>query len=359
MAKTLQSLINLAPSQVAETEVKVHWFTNQKIGTGVDWITRHGSSANAGGTKDVWIVPPGTSEITVHAWGSGGVGAGSHCCMQGFHAGAGAYAYKKITSGFSAGDRYVSCLGDVQTLSCSTSAAHFCCPPGTAAESWDATAASCTCYIMAGCKGITAYVTGPGLTNFCAEGGNPGFTAQAHIRGGCARLFDGPNGGRGVTFEQDARVRACDMLDRDPNDSDSSRFRTACYYGADGGSRGLHSEWQHGCCGCFEANCCNESGFIHWIAMPGGKWWMGTTLNSKYGYHVGNHYRNCVNTSFGMFGPHGTAERQMMMGSTVANNQFDNGGAMIGVGGASSWTCGGTCCCGDYGGMGLVAITYK
>ena len=60
-----------------------------------------------------------------------------------------------------------------------------------------------------------------------------------------------------------------------------------------------------------------------------------------------------------MFGPHGTAERQMMMGSTVANNQFDNGGAMIGVGGASSWTCGGTCCCGDYGGMGLVAITYK
>ena len=211
MAKTLQSLINLAPSIVKEEDFKVHWFTNQKYTNGVDWATtKHGSAADGGGSKDVWTVPDGTSEITFHIWGSGGVGTGSHCCMQGMNAGAGAYAYKKLTTGFSAGDRYVACIGDQQVLSCSTSAAHFCCPPATTAEGWDATANSCTCYIMAGCKGITTYITGPGLTNFCAEGGNPGITSQAFVRGGCARLFAGPNGGQGVTFDCDVRVRVCD-----------------------------------------------------------------------------------------------------------------------------------------------------
>jgi hypothetical protein len=356
MAKTLQSLINLAPSGTEEKEVCVHWFTHVTSVPGSTWQTYHGDAASGGGTKNVWTVPSGVSEITFHIWGSGGDGAASHCCMQGIPAGAGAYAKKKITSGFSAGDRYVMCLGDFCNRSCTSSAAGCCCPPGTASIGWDPTGISQ--FFIPGCRGQTTYVTGPGLTNFCAEGGNPGISVYRFIRGQYANCRDA-----GASTENEhcynTLIKMCDALAANPDDSDSAVYRRACYYGADDGARGVWACFQNGCCGCFEAAVCNHHSFIMWLAQPGGKWWMGTTAQSKYGWTFGNHWYNCIANNHGTFGPHGTAERQQMAGSTIAHNNFDNGGAMIGVGGLTAWTCGGTCCCGGYGGPGAVVIQYK
>lgn len=356
MAKKLQSLINLAPSSFTEEDVKVAWFTNNTPHDQSSFKGVHGSCADGGGSNSTWVVPAGTTEINFHIWGSGGTGAASYCCMQGLHAGSGAYAKKTLTSGFSAGDKYVMCLGPFETRTCSTAAAHLC---GTFATdcSWDVT--NNEFFLLRGCKGNTTYVNGPGLSNFCAEGGNPGVSIYRMIRGDCVRCIVGPNGGYGVEHGADVTVRMCDLIDRDPNDSDSSHYRTACYYGADNGSRGVFACWQNGCCGDFEANCCNEAGAIHWIAHPAGKWWIGDTLGTKYGFTAGTHYKNCTNDSWGMFGPHGTAERQSAAGNPMSFSNFDNGGQAIGVGGFTAWTCGGTCCCGGYGGQGLVAITYK
>lgn len=352
MAKELQSLINLAPSATKEIEGSLVWFTNNKVSPGTAWVSSHGNETNGGGSNNTWIVPSGVSEITFHIWGSGGVGAASHQCQQGLPAGAGAYAYKKVTSGFSAGDKYVMCLGQQCNSSCSTSAAATNELPGTASVSWSYNAVEG--YYLKGCRGETTYVNGPGLTNFCAEGGNPGISVTCMIRGSFANC----RGSTG-TLCCNSLIKMCDLLGKDPDDSDGATYRRACYYGADDGARGVWACFQHGCCGCFEANCCNESGSTMWLAQPGGKWWMGTTSQGKYGWTFGNKWRNCTNTSFGMIGPHGTAERQHIAGATIANNNFDNGGAMIGVGGISAWTCGGTCCCGGYGGVGAVVIQYK
>lgn len=356
MAKKLQSLINLAPSSFTEEEVNIAWFTNNTPNNQVEWASAHGNVADGGGSNSTWIVPPGTSEISFHIWGSGGTGAASYCCMQGLHAGAGAYAKKTLTTGFSAGDRYVMCLGSADTRTCSTAAAHLC---GTAATScgWDVT--NNEFFLLRGCKGNTTHVNGPGLTNFCAEGGNPGVSIYKMVRNDNTRCLAGPNGGLGAAHAANTVIRMCDLIDRDPNDSDSSHYRTACYYGADTGARGVHACWQNGCCGSFEANCCNEAGALHWVAHPGGKWWIGDTLSTRYGFTAGTHYKNCTNESWGMFGPHGTAERQSLAGNPMSFSNYDNGGQAIGVGGFTAWTCGGTCCCGGYGGQGLVAITYK
>ena len=356
MAKTLQSLINLAPSAAEPIEGKLHWFTNNKFQNGCTWISGHGDTTNGGGMGNSWTVPSGVSEITFHIWGSGGVGAAAMCCMQGIPAGAGAYAKKKITSGFSAGDIYRMCLGDARRLTCADAGAQTNDVPASGGG-WDPTLADQK--TLKGCRGNTTYVQGPGLTNFCAEGGNPGISYFGMIRGACPMCCAGPNGGFGNPHNCWSTVQMCDMIDRDPDDSDGSPWRRACYYGADEGSRGVHACFQNGCCGCYEPEPCRHNAFIMWIAHPGGKWWMGHTTSTKYGFTAGNNWYNCIGNAHLSFGPHGTADRQHMMSSTIGNNNFDNGGAMVGVGGLTAWTCGGPCCCGGYGGNGLVVIQYK
>lgn len=355
MAKKLQSIINLAPSAFTEDDVKIHWFTNNTPAVQCTWNTQHGSVADGGGSNSTWIVPDGTSEINFYVWGGGGSGSASYCCMQGLNAGSGAYAKKTLRSGFSAGDRYTMCLGHGCSRNCTTAAAMTC---GNVAEAlaWEPNNAGFD--ILRGCKGHTTHVNGPGLTNFCAEGGNPGVVLYKFATGSCVRCTAGPNGGFGTTLVRDAMICMCDIIDRNPDDSDSSYYRRACYYGADDGARGVHACYQVGCCGKFDDNCCNEAGAIMWNAHPGGKWWIGNTLGTKYGFTFGTNYKNCANNNWLTFGPHGTAERQAAVYPMTYSN-MDNGSQAIGIGGFSAWTCGGTCCCGGYGGNGLVAITYK
>ena len=103
-----------------------------------------------GGCACVWTVPAGTTFVTFEIWGGGGGGAGSCCCMQTTQgAGAGGYAVKTVyNQGGLGGCVYCMCAGG----------------------------SSGTQTSQPGCSGNPSYVTGYGLTNFCACGGAQGCT---------------------------------------------------------------------------------------------------------------------------------------------------------------------------------------
>ena len=98
-----------------------------------------------GGRCCAFTAPPGTTFINFEMWGGGGSGGGACCCMTGQPGGAGAYTIKGVT-GVLGGCVYTVCAAS-SNISSNTNA---------------------------GCPGCTSYVTGAGLTNFCAAGGTPG-----------------------------------------------------------------------------------------------------------------------------------------------------------------------------------------
>lgn len=99
----------------------------------------------------LWTVPENVSTVTFEIWGGGGAGGAKCCCRcEGTSSGAGGgYALKTVAT--SPGTQYTICAapGGVQL---------YCAPGGTSY----------------GCAGGTTYVTGTGLTNFCAVGGTGG-----------------------------------------------------------------------------------------------------------------------------------------------------------------------------------------
>jgi hypothetical protein len=114
-------------------------------------------SLNYGGCSHNWNMPAGTKELKIELYGAGAAGNGhdQHCCTS-LPGGAGAYAYKvlKKDDGDFLGDgseNYVFCAGGTG-----------CCWPHEHNQ-----------------KGNNSYATGPGLSNFCAQGGH-----QSADRGG-------------------------------------------------------------------------------------------------------------------------------------------------------------------------------
>jgi len=372
MAKNLKNLINLAPSKAEPITGSIHWFHQQLHIDGQTWVCgRHGDVADGGGRRSDWVVPAGVTTATFHLWGAGGSGAAAACCQQGLNGGSGAYAYKKVS--VTPGQRYVLCAGSACALSCvelDANTSWQCaeggpqgslgsgyCPVGSGGT-WDTTTVAC--YVQGGCRGTTTYVKGPGLTNLCAEGGAPGIVGHSVITSGdCVRCQAGPNGGYGSCKCCNSYICACDILDRDPDDSGGSRFRSACYYGADGGARGLFAKFKHNCCGRFDQSTCYLAGAVNYLSFPAGQWWYGNTVSTGYGFWAGVNWHFCTDNDWGSSGPHGTARRQMLSGGVIANGQFDNGGQLMGVGGITAWTCGGPCCCGGAGGAGGIVIQYE
>lgn len=104
------------------------------------------NSVNNGGCCCAWTVPSGVTWVTFEIWGGGGGGPGGCCCMFGNPSGSGAYAVKTVRS---------------QTLG---GCAYTICAAGT----------SCSSPSQNGFTGYTTYVTGYGLSNFCATGGSNG-----------------------------------------------------------------------------------------------------------------------------------------------------------------------------------------
>ena len=100
-----------------------------------------------------WVVPVGTTWVTFEIWGGGGSGGGGCCCSQGIPGGSGAYAVKSVYQPIIAGT--CGLCGCTYTI--------------CAGATTPSVGSSCT-----GCPGCTTWVTGYGLSNFCAVGGSCG-----------------------------------------------------------------------------------------------------------------------------------------------------------------------------------------
>ena len=104
-----------------------------------------------------WTVPGGVTCARFQIWGAGG-GSGTGCCCGGSPNG-GSGAYASVIMPVTSGQQYTLCAG------CA-----YCCY----AERSQMTA-----------DGYPSYVQGPGLTNFCAEGGESNIFCEAKTR--CTR----------------------------------------------------------------------------------------------------------------------------------------------------------------------------
>jgi len=233
-----------------------------------------------------WCVPAGTTKMKMEVWGGGGSGAGACCCMGGTPGGSGAWAYKCLDSAtdFAAGNTYDLYPGP-----------STCC-------------ASCCCGII-GCKG---YISGPGLTNFCADGGNAGQT--------CCFIHWGWSDCVGNRCGYYYTNRMCCICCR-------------CHYGSDGGSPGRPSAiWAQCTCGS-----CWWKLLYHY---PGGinNTTGGFTTTQTMGNACNHEWSRCVRGNLGW-----------------ATGQS---GHLPGVGGPSATSCGGGCCYGYPGAAGMVRITY-
>ena len=107
-----------------------------------------------------WTVPGGTTCARFQIWGAGG-GSGTSCCCGGAPNG-GSGAYASVIMPVTAGSQYTLCAG------CA-----YCCYTERGQMTQD---------------GNSSYVQGPGLTNFCAEGGESNLFCESKSR--CLR---GPN----------------------------------------------------------------------------------------------------------------------------------------------------------------------
>lgn len=107
------------------------------------------TTVSNGGRCCLWTVPAGSTWIHFEIWGGGGGGGGSCCCMGGRPGGSGAYSTFDVFSSTLTGCQYTICAG------------------GTTGTS----------NTNEGCVGFTSFVTGFGLSNFCATGGSAGCTS--------------------------------------------------------------------------------------------------------------------------------------------------------------------------------------
>lgn len=215
-------------------------------------------------------VPAGQTNVTFEIWGGGGAGAGTCCCMGGPPGGSGAYSKKTITG--VANDEY---------------------------ELWLGIATACSPSNI-GCRGCTTYITGPGLSNFCAEGGV----------GGCACCFPS----------------CCFSM--------CTCGTQAQAYGGDINYEGVR--------GCFWYICCNNACWNkYFVPYPaglvnqcGGTAAIGARCNGYQNFEM------CQVNGF--------------IGYAGVRSQYTPG-----MGGITSYVTGGCCSCGQPGRPGLIKITYK
>jgi len=229
-----------------------------------------------------WCAPDGVCDIIFEIWGGGGGGGSSCCCSRGVPGGSGAYAYKRLV-----GSQYAGCAYQIEVGE-----------PGCGRMGW-----------QCGDPGNYTSITGPGLTNFCADGGPAG----------CSCCF------------------LCCCTAHYISLSNCPYGCCACYYGADGGSRGVPG---YTYMFCYNNHCYNKQ----MIAYPGG------LVNGKGGWLPGN---QCENSGCGYCLMHWAVD-QLHWGGAHSQSNY-----VPGVGGASGWTCSGGCCHGQNGNPGMVRISYK
>lgn len=258
--------------------------------------------AYAANRVQFWCAPTGTTKIKFEIWGGGGGGASMRGCHGGIPGGAGAWAETTIGTSaacVAAGKDFTE--GDCFDLCAGWGGQWFCC--------------SCI-----GCRGCKSYITGNGLTNFCADGGYGGYVyCHCYYRQCC---ISGPNGdGRGVDYGWHYMGR-----------------RTCCatYFGADRGEHGVPG-WYTNYCGCGSDT--NNCWIKQWVPHSPGISSRGVTHSGVrvQGHACNNEWQACS-----------------VSGTTRGHYNFPRAG-----GGISATTCGDGQCCGQPGGTGMVRITYK
>jgi len=365
MAKNLKTLLPASVSSVGSPEDmpdRCIWtyYPQANAGAAGTNIASYYGGEDAYGTE-VWTVPTGVNKAKFELWSGGGAGAGARCCSWGVNGGTGAYAYKEID--VTPGDVYRVCA----VCLCK----HFCCNIGVGSSGCNDVSDNANFFY--GQKGACAYITGNGLTNFCATGGNPGIalarwwinsTAYAcMIEYSCQ---PGPNRAKSdahhtssSTLTRNMCYTMRDMLwcytcskSEDIDDSDNSPWNRACYYGADGGHRGIYSYIRFSCCGHRSASSdVAECGHHDTYTYPPGLWTHPD--RSMCGGHVevldmGQCF--CFNTPhsggdicrFKSYMDHGQSSMNYLQAS----------------GGKTARTTAGNCCCGAPGGAPLFRITY-
>lgn len=130
-----------------------------------------------------WVIPTGVTGVTFEIWGGGGGGASGNCdcdCRTRTGAGAGG-GYSSITIPVTPGSVYAMTIGN----------------GGVASNGYGGPTSSGN---SRGCNGGTTYITGTGLSNFCAEGGQGGYSNITHNCYSCACQFDGGGTAYGGTI---------------------------------------------------------------------------------------------------------------------------------------------------------------
>lgn len=246
-----------------------------------------------------WVVPAGVTRLTFEIWGGGGGGAGSCCCSWGIPGGAGAYARKTV---------------------CSTTMGGL---AGCAYQLFPGYPTCCAPTMGCGFQGCTTYITGYGLSNFCAEGGKPGCSyCWPFYPYQCNPIFTGKcQAGWSQGFSCCWYGQWC-----------------ACYFGADYGAPG--------CTGFLYTDSCSNN-----------------ACQYKHIFPLASHTP----------GINGAAGQTYIAGRICDANQpgawdschFANGvigGQWLrtpGSGGATAAACAGNCYCGASGGPGMIRISMS
>lgn len=134
------------------------------------------------GASCSWTVPSGTYNVVFEIWGGGGGGGNSgpvcDCCQRGGPGSGGGYSKASIAT--TPGTVYSICAGAA----------------GVSSQGWGSYCGIC----CDGCPGGTSYITGTGLSNFCATGGLGGksdFNTVCYAGCGCNFYSQTPGCGYG------------------------------------------------------------------------------------------------------------------------------------------------------------------
>jgi hypothetical protein len=305
-----------------------------------------------------WVVPTGVTKAKFEIWGGGGNGSPANCCMYGPNGGSGAYAYKEIN--VTAGDVYTMCACNLCQQFCCMNGGS--CDPGTIGT------------FMFGCRGSNAGITGNGLTNFCAEGGNGGVALarwvanetayRCMIEHSCQPGENRVGAGGTLHCANDAITRNMCLTMRDflycrtctlasdLEDSTGDPHRRACYYGADGGYRGLWSYIRLSCCGHMcTGNDAHACGHKNTMVIPGGQ---DRPNRAACGTYIEYVYSGSCSCSMDVHSGGNTCHPTSLLGIRNRSSSIEG----IGVGGRTAFSWGGTCCCGAVGGAPMFRVSY-
>lgn len=246
-----------------------------------------------------FCVPAGICCAKFEIWGAGGTQMGSCNCMYPGPSGSGAYAYKTIT--VNPGECYRTHVGW-----------NWCCVGPSGGSNTVKTTGG------AECTSRHSWITGTGLTNFCAE----------HGCGAASVCCNTANADGTITY-----------VFRD------SANEGARYFGADGGARGRTGWIQLMDSG---SDVADYLQYRQGVPYPGG------IVNACGGHFIVNNSGGNSNTCCMTGG-----QLHLHEAAGISNNPAIGGHMVAGWGSAGNSHCGGGVCCGNYIRPGRVRISYS